>query len=67
MVELSPANRQFAIVGGLVLGIALTALVALIIRWQLRNAMVTFVISACVALIVPALILYIITAMIAAA
>ena len=66
IVELSPANFRFALVSGLVCGIVPAAIIGGILHWTCRKPIATFLVSACTALIVPAVFLNVITAMIAA-
>ena len=67
ITELSPANRQFALISGLICGLIPVTIIGAVIHFAFRKPIVTFALSAFVAILAPTVVLYFVTAMIAAA
>ena len=66
ITELTSANREFAIIGGLVFGLIPAGIIGSAMHWIFGKMLVTFLLAVGTAFIVPAFILYYLPGILAA-
>ncbi len=67
IIELTPANRKFAVISGLICGMVPAAIIRCFLRRRFRKPVAIFLLSACTALFASAGILYLVVAITSAA